>query len=429
MEELRISIDTVWVVLCTSLIFFMNMGFAFLESGLCQSKNTISILTKNLVVFGISLISYWILGFGIQYGQGGDFLGSAGFFLLGADNSPSTGSNYQGVFPALATAGIPLAAKFLFQSAFASTCATIVSGAVAERIKLISFILFSLLYVPLGYSVVGHWVWGGGWLSKIGYFDFAGSSVVHACGGCAALIGAWLLGPRIDKWKKDLPAHNLSFATLGAAMLWFGWFGFNAGSTLTGNQAIAHIALTTNLAAAFGGITGLLYTWNKNGKPDLSSLINGSLGGLVAITASCPFVSPLSSVIIGIISGVAVIWSIDWIDQRLRIDDPVSAIGVHLVGGAVGILATGIFSEGSRFGVSPAPIGLIAGGGIKQIVIQCTGLISICLASSLISFVLWSILKSTLGLRVSKRAEEAGLDASQYNSSSNVINQPEEAGI
>jgi ammonium transporter, Amt family len=419
MEDLKIALDTVWVIGATALIFFMNIGFAFLESGLCRQKNAVSILTKNFSVFGISLISYWILGFGIQYSTGNDLLGTTGFFLLGADNSPRIGNLYAGVFPALSAAGIPLAAKFLFQSAFASTCATIVSGAVAERIKLIDFLLFCLLYVPFGYAVIGHWAWGGGWLSKLGYFDFAGSSVVHVCGGVAALVGAKLLGSRIGKWEQALPAHSMSSATLGAGILWLGWFGFNPGSTLAATPAIAHIAMTTNLAAAFGGISGLLYGWGRTGRPDLSALINGTLAGLVAITACCPYVSSLSSAIIGTIAGILVIWVIDWIDNTLKIDDPVGAVGVHFVGGAIGIIATGIFAEGGKFGMSPAPIGLIAnsGEGLKQLAIQALGLLSISIAAGLISLTLWSILKSTLGLRVSKTAEIAGLDNSHHGSS------------
>lgn len=417
--DLKIAIDTVWVTIACALIFFMNIGFAFLESGLCRNKNVVSILTKNLSVFGIALISYWVLGFGIQYSIGNDIVGSTGFFLLGSDNSPATGNQYRGIFPALAAAGIPLAAKFLFQSAFAATCATIVSGAVAERIKSIDFLLFSLLYVPFGYAVVGHWVWGGGWLGKLGYYDFAGSSVVHVCGGAAALVGAWLLGPRIGKWKEEMPPHSMSSATLGLGILWLGWFGFNPGSTLAATPSIAHIALTTNMAAAFGGIAGLLVVWSRTGRPDLSALINGILAGLVAITACCAFVSPLSSAIIGVVAGVVVTYSVDWIDRSLKIDDPVGAIGVHLIGGILGIIATGIFSEGSKFGVSPAPIGLISdsAAGIRQFSVQCLGLISIVLVSMLISMILWSLLKLTLGLRVSRNTELMGLDRNHHHAS------------
>jgi ammonium transporter, Amt family len=414
MEEIKISLDTAWVVICTAMIFLMNLGFAFLESGFCQSKNTVSILTKNLAVLMISLIAYWMLGFGIQYSQGG-LVGTSGFFLLGADNSPKTGVAYIGIFSALSSAGVPLSAKFLFQSA--STAATIVSGAVAERVRLIVFLIFSLLYVPFGFSVAGHWAWGGGWLSQLGYYDFAGSSVVHVVGGCGALVGAWMLGPRIGKSSSEsLPAHNLTFATLGACMLWFGWFGFNSGSTLSAVPAISNIALTTNLAAAFGGLSGFLYSWSKCGKPDLSALINGSLGALVAITASCAYVSPLSAAIIGVVAGILVLYSINFIDKVLKIDDPVGAVGVHFTGGSVGILATGIFAEGSKFGIEPAPTGMIAGDGIRQLGVQALGLLSISITSLMISFIIWSILKSLFGLRVPKSSEIRGLDESQHDS-------------
>ncbi|MDX2241263.1 MAG: ammonium transporter, partial [Leptolyngbyaceae cyanobacterium bins.302] len=253
-DTLKVGLDTMWVLVAGMLVFFMNAGFCMLETGFCRQKNAVNVLSKNLIVFALSTIAFWAIGFGLMFSSGSDFVGTGGFFLAGADNSPATGDAYQGIFGSLNWTGVPLLAKFFFQLVFAGTAATIVSGAVAERIKFVDFLIFSLLLVGIAYPITGHWIWGGGWLAKLGFWDFAGSTVVHSVGGWAALMGAAFLGPRIGKYNSDgsanaLPAHNMSIATLGALILWLGWFGFNPGSTMAlsgdGGVAAAHIAITT----------------------------------------------------------------------------------------------------------------------------------------------------------------------------------------
>ncbi len=338
--ELKVGIDTMWVMIAAMLVFFMNAGFCKLETGMCRQKNAVNVLTKNLVVFALSTVAFWAIGFGIMFSNSNSFLGaSGGFFLSGADNSPAIGDAYQGIFSALNWTGVPLGAKFFFQLVFAGTAATIVAGAVAERIKFLDFLIFSLLLVGIAYPITGHWIWGGGWLAGLSFYDFAGSTVVHAVGGWAALMGAAFLGPRIGKYNADgsanaLPAHNMSIATLGALILWLGWFGFNPGSTMgVGNGSlIAHIALTTNTAGAFGSLAATITAWVVLGKPDLSMIINGLLAGLVAVTAPCAFVSVTSAAITGTIGGILVVFAVGFFD-KLHIDDPVGAISVHLVNG------------------------------------------------------------------------------------------------
>jgi ammonium transporter, Amt family len=419
-QELKVSIDTIWVLIAGILVFFMNCGFAMLEAGLCRQKNTVNILTKNLSTFVLISISFWIIGFGLMFGNGNDWIGANGFFLIGSDNSPATGKEYQGVFAALGWAGVPLAAKFFFQLGFASTSATIVSGAMAERIKLVSFFIFVLLFGSTAYPMIGHWVWGGGWLADRGFFDFAGSSVVHVVGGCAALTGAWLLKPRSGKYGKTglpmaIPGHSMTLATLGCFILWLGWFGFNPGSTLAVSPTVAHIVVVTNIAAACGGLAATMTTWVGSGKPDLIMLISGILAGLVAITASCAFVNLTSAAIIGVVAGVLVVFAIDFI-ERSGIDDPVGAVSVHLVAGVWGTLAVGLFSQGKLFGAVAAPKnGLFWGGGFEQIGIQVMGLVSIVITALLASYGFWYILKSTLGLRVSRKSEAVGLDTNEHS--------------
>lgn len=266
LTELRVAIDTLWVMIAGMLVIFMNAGFAMLETGFCRQKNAVNVLAKNLIVFALSTIAFWVCGFGLMFSNSNGLLGSGGFFLAGADNSPATGDAYQGIFSALNWAGVPLLAKFFFQLAFAGTAATIVSGAVAERIKFKVFLIFSFLLVAIAYPITGHWVWGGGWLAQLGFYDFARSTVVHSVGGWAALIGALSLGPRLGKYREDgqpnaLPAHNMAISTLGCLILWLGWFGFNPGSTMAVSWHIAHIAVTTNTAAAFGGMAATLTAW------------------------------------------------------------------------------------------------------------------------------------------------------------------------
>jgi Amt family ammonium transporter len=438
-QEMQVTLDTIWVIFTACLVFFMNAGFAMLESGFCRQKNAVNILSKNLIVFAISTVAFWSIGFGFMFGFGGDWqndlgidngtIGLHGFFLTGSDNSPATGTNYQGVFPSLSGSSIPLQAKFFFQLVFAGTAATIVSGAVAERIKFFAFFAFSLLLVGIAYPVTGHWIWGGGWLSQLGFWDFAGSTVVHSVGGWAALVGAALLGPRLGKYVRGqtyaLPGHNLGISTLGCFILWLGWFGFNPGSTLAADpQVIAHVILTTNIAAAMGGIAATFTTSFYFGKPDLSMIINGILAGLVGITASCRFVSIPAAAIIGLIAGIIVIFAVDFFD-KLKIDDPVGAISVHLVSGVWGTIAVALFALGSGIELNsnfilyeegPAQ-GLLVGGGMagfNQLLIQLLGIAAVSLFTIVFSWGAWLLVKITIGLRVSAKAELRGLDISEH---------------
>lgn len=414
----QVAADTLWTLIAAFLVFFMNAGFALLESGLCRSKNTVNILYKNFIVFAVASLAFWAVGFGYMFGDGSALIGLKGFFLSGEDNSPLTGEAYRGVFSSLSWTGIPLYAKFFFQLVFAGTAATIVSGAVAERIKFLSFIIFSALLVAFLYPVVGHWIWGGGWLARLGFWDFAGSTVVHSVGGWAALAGAIALGPRLGKYSREgrvqpIPGHNMSTATLGALVLWLGWFGFNPGSTMTAQPGeIARIALTTNLAAASGILVATLMTRLRIGKPDLSMTLNGALAGLVAITAPCAFVSPLSAVIIGALAGLVAVQGVITLD-RLRVDDPVGAITVHLMAGVLGTLSVGLFAQES---INPGTTGdgLFFGGGPSLFLTQLLGVAVVgafVLGSSL---VVWLGLRATLGIRVSPEEELEGLDLSEH---------------
>lgn len=416
LASFKVGMDTLWVVVGAILVIFMNAGFCMLETGFCRQKNAVNVLSKNLIVFALSTIAFYILGFGLMFGDGNGFIGTQGLFLLsGADNSPATGDAYEGVYSALNWTGVPLAAKFLFQVAFAGTAATIVSGAVAERIKFVDFLIFSLLLVGVAYPITGHWVWGGGWLYGLGFWDFAGSTVVHAVGGWAALMGAAFLGPRIGKYQGGaitaLPGHNMSIATLGALILWIGWFGFNPGSTMAVDPSIAHIAVTTNFAAAAGGIAATLTAWIVSGKPDLSMIINGILAGLVAITAGCAFVGYIPAIIIGLIGGVLVVFAVYFFDN-IKIDDPVGAVSVHLVNGIWGTLAVGLFGNPAIY--TDGPQGLFYGGGLNQLGIQLIGVLSVGGFTVLLSTIFWLALKATLGIRVSAEEELSGLDIGEH---------------
>lgn len=421
--EIQVILDTLWVVFASTLIFFMNAGFAMVESGFCRAKNTVNILAKNLIVFALSSLAFWAIGFGLMFGDGNGFLGLNGFFLSGADNSPLTNDLYSGVFSSLNWAGIPLYAKFFFQLAFAGTAATIVSGAVAERIKFSAFIIFSLILVAVPYGLIGHWIWGGGWLQNLGFYDFAGSTVIHAVGGWCALTGAFLLGPRIEKYDgakiRAIPGHNMSTATLGALILWLGWFGFNPGSTMAADpDAISHIIVTTNMAAAAGGIAATVTSWLRFTKPDLSMIINGILAGLVAITAGCAFVTIPSALIIGAIAGMMVVNAVIFFEAN-RIDDPVGAVSVHLVSGIWGTLAVGLFSVGggtfSWYDIGGGPTsGLFLGGGVEQLLIQLLGIFVVSLFILILSAAIWLALTATIGLRVSEAEEVEGLDLGEH---------------
>ncbi len=409
--EMKVIADTLWVMVAACLVFFMNAGFAMLETGLCQSKNAVNILAKNFIVFAVSSLAFWVIGFGLMFGDGNAWIGLHGWFLQGSDNSPATGDAYSGIFSALNWTGVPLSAKFFFQLVFAGTAATIVSGAVAERIKFVSFIMFSFVLVAVVYPIGGHWAWGGGWLGGLGFIDFAGSTVVHSIGGWAALTGVIVLGPRMGKYASDgsirpIPGHNMSLATLGALILWLGWFGFNPGSTMAADaEAIAKVALNTNMAAAAGCLAATATAWLALGKPDLSMILNGTLAGLVAITAPCNSVGLGSSVLIGIVGGVIVVFAVLFFDRKLKLDDPVGALSVHLVNGAWGTLSVGLFAtEG----------GLFFGGGIKQTLVQLAGIASVGALTVVATGVTWLLLKSTIGIRVSAEEEYEGLDTGEH---------------
>lgn len=415
----KVAMDTVWTLLTAFLVFFMNLGFAMVETGFCRAKNAVTILAKNFVVFAVSSLAFLILGFGIMFGDGTPYFGTEGiWFVGGADNSPAMADAYKGSYSALNWTGTPLWTKFFFQLVFAGTAATIVSGAVAERIKFGAFYIFSFAMVGIIYPVVGHWIWGGGWLAKLGMFDFAGSTQVHSIGGWAALVGAAMLGPRIGKYGKSgqinpIPGHNITAATIGTFVLWFGWFGFNPGSTMAADwNAIGRIAVTTNTAAAAGAVAASIMAWIFLGKPDLSMILNGSLAGLVAITAPCAFVSVPSSLIIGIVAGVLVVVSVLFFD-RIKVDDPVGAISVHLVNGAFGTLAVGLFAQ-DQFMPGTTGNGLFFGGGLKLFLAQLTGVVAVGVFVVICSVIFWSLIKATVGLRVSPEEEIEGLDLGEH---------------
>ena len=413
---MQVALDTVWVVLAGILVFFMNAGFGLLETGLCRAKNSVNILAKNFVVAACAGLSFFFIGFGIMFADGNGFVGMSGFMLGGADNSPIVGDAYAGVFSSLSWAGVPLEAKFFFQVCFAMAAASIVSGAVAERIKFPAFIAFSVLLVALIYPVTGHWIWGGGWLAEYGFWDFAGSTAVHSIGGWAALVGAWMLGARRGKYGKGgavrpIPGHSLALATAGGFILWVGWFGFNAGSTMAADaSAIATIATTTMLASLAGIAGAVLTSYARTRSFDLTFMINGALAGLVGITAPCAFVSPGSAVLIGLVAGVLVVYSVAMFD-RVKIDDPVGATSVHLVCGIWGTLALGLFAE-ARYSADVGD-GLFFGGGAALLGVQAVGVVAVGLFVVAASAAAWGLVKVTIGLRVDEEEEYLGLDLAE----------------
>jgi Amt family ammonium transporter len=396
-----LTTNNVWMMICTGLVFFMHLGFSLLEIGLTRQKNTINILFKNIFIICMGLLVYYIGGFNLMYPgfEEGDLgiLKFAGFGITAPEN---------GMTAAYASGGYTWWTDFLFQGMFAATAATIVSGAVAERIKLTSFMLFSLIYVGLVYPIVGAWKWGGGFLDNLGFYDFAGSTLVHSVGGWAALVAVWLLGARLGKFKDGksfaILGHNIPFATAGVLILWLGWFGFNGGSVLSADPALTSLTLvTTCLAAAAGGIGSLVTSFIKNKNLDLSMFLNGILGGLVGITAGADQMSPNESVIIGLIAGAIVVFAVSLLD-KLKLDDPVGAIAVHLGCGIWGTLAVGIFGNMA---------------GTSQFLTQLTGVAvigSFCLISS---FLILFTIKKTIGLRVTKEEEIEGLDNAEHGMS------------
>lgn len=398
-DELKIAIDTVWVLIAAFLVFFMQAGFAMVETGFTRAKNAGNIIMKNTMDFAVGSIMYWAVGFGLMFGASSNFFfGTSGFFLSEV-TSESLGVS------------ISPYAFLLFQTVFAATAATIVSGAMAERTRFSAYLLYSVVISAFIYPVVGHWVWGGGWLSEKGFVDFAGSSVVHSVGGWAAFAGASLLGPRMGKFDAEgkaraIPGHSLTLGALGVFILWFGWFGFNPGSSLSGtDSSIGLIAVTTNLAAAASAVSVMFITWIKYGRPDVSMTLNGVLGGLVAITAGCASVTPLGAVLIGVAASIALVFGIEFIEKTLKIDDPVGAIGVHGVCGATGTILTGVFATDG---------GLLYGGGFSLLSVQLLGVAAIALWTLSMSFALFSAIKATIGLRVSSEDELEGLDRHEH---------------
>lgn len=397
------AIDTVWTLVAAFLVFFMQAGFAMVETGFTRAKNACNIMMKNLLDFCVGSIAYWAIGYGVMFGVSKmGLFGTSGFFLSAGD--PSTPE------------GLWQFAYWMFQVVFAATSATIVSGAMAERTKFQAYLVYSVFISILIYPVVGHWIWGGGWLMAKGMIDFAGSTVVHSVGGWCALAGAIVVGPRIGKYNRDgssnaIPGHSITLATLGVFLLWFGWFGFNPGSTLSGtNLSIAVIAVTTNLAACAGAIAAMFTVWVQFGKPDVSMTLNGALAGLVAITAPCANVSPLSAIIIGAIAGIIVVFSVQFIDKILHVDDPVGAISVHAVCGVWGTVAVGLFAQKPYGTVN----GLFFGGGATQLMTQVIGIITVFAWVFGTAFILFSILKATIGLRASDEEQLRGLDIGEH---------------
>jgi Amt family ammonium transporter len=424
--DLKIAMDTVWVLLTAALVFFMNLGFALVESGMCRSKNTVNILSKNFIVFAISSLAFYVVGWGLMFGNGNGFMGLEGLFTMsGADNSPATGDAYVGAYKSIAWTGVPLNAKFFFQLVFAGTAATIVSGAVAERIKYGSFILFSFLLVAFVYPITGHWIWGGGFLGSGGFFDFAGSTVVHSVGGWAALAGILVLGPRMGKYGPDgrvnaIAPHSYTSGVIGCFVLWLGWFGFNPGSTMAADpNGIAHIFMTTNTAGMMGLLSATAVSWMWDGKPSLGMSINGCLAGLVAITAPCAFVTVNVSLLIGVAAGIIVVAAVKFLDV-MKIDDPVGAVPVHLFNGVFGTLCVGLFAVDKITGTATGN-GLFNGGGLTLLLVQLKGIGAVAVFTLAVSLVFWYAVKATLGLRVSKQEELEGLDIGEHGEVAYVI--------
>ncbi|MEQ9617919.1 MAG: ammonium transporter [Deltaproteobacteria bacterium] len=388
--------NNVWMLVATFLVFIMHLGFATLESGLTRAKNTVNILFKNVSIISLGILTYALVGFNLMYpGEFNGFFGFAGFGIASPEGAAGLIEYADG--------GYTYWTDFIFQAMFAATAATIVSGAVAERIKLSSFLVFSTIFVAIVYTIAGSWKWGGGWLDGMGFYDFAGSTLVHSVGGWGALIGAMLLGPRLGKYTKSgikaIPGHSLPLATVGVFMLWFGWYGFNGGSVLSADPGpVSLVFVTTSLAAAAGVIGAMILSWIVFKKPDLSMILNGSLAGLVGITAGADVMTPLSAVIIGLIAGLIVVASVLFFDKVVKIDDPVGAISVHLVCGIWGTLAVGIFSTNPEHSFITQLIG-VAAYGVFTVV---------C------ALILFLLIKVSMGLRVSQEEEMEGLDLGEH---------------
>ncbi len=397
-EELQTNINIVWTCVAAFLVFFMQAGFAMVETGFTRAKNAVNILMKNLMDFSVGSLAFFLIGFGLMFGKTNGLFGTTLFGLSGVE----PGEHWNWTF-------------LIFQTVFAATAATIVSGAMAERTKFVSYLLYSGAISLMIYPIFGSWAWGslldgGGWLEKLGFHDFAGSTVVHSVGGWLALAGAITLGPRVGKYGPDgkpraIMGHNLPLAALGVFILWFGWFGFNPGSTTTGNGQIGYIAVTTNLAAAAGAMSALITSWGLIKKPDISMALNGALAGLVAITAPCDGVSPVGAIIIGGVGGILVVLSVLFFDYVLKVDDPVGAVSVHGINGVWGTVSFGLFAMDG---------GLFYGGGFKLLGVQLLGAVTAFAWAFGLGLVLFNVLKHTVGLRVSAEEELKGLDIGEH---------------
>jgi len=404
--DVSISLNTVWTLIAAFLVFFMQPGFAMVETGFTRAKNAVNILMKNLVDVCIGCVVFFLVGYGLMFGSdAGGFIGTDNFIvqILGQSDTSSF-------------------AFWIFQAVFAATAATIVSGAVSERIKFKNYLIYSVFITALIYPVVGHWIWGGGWLANMGMIDFAGSTVVHSVGGWAGLAGTIILGPRLGKYNKDgtsnaITGHNIPLAALGVFILWFGWYGFNPGSTLSGTSpAISTITVTTTLSAAAAALAAMFFSWIRYKKPDASMTLNGALAGLVGITAGCAVVSPISAMIIGVLCGIIVSIAIDVLDKKFKVDDPVGAISVHGVCGLFGTLFVGLFAQSEYASLAgfEGVNGLFFGGGGKLLLAQFIGAISVFAWTFGTMLLLFFVIKKTTGLRVSRETELKGLDIEEH---------------
>ena len=400
----------IWVLVGTALVYFMQAGFALCEAGLTRAKNTGNILMKNMMDFCIGTPCFWLVGFGLMFGGTGAIIGHLDPMILGSYTAENS------VVPQT----MPLWAYVIFQTVFCATAATIVSGSMAERTNFKAYCVYSAVISLIVYPISGHWIWGGGWLSTLGFHDFAGSTCVHMVGGLIACLGAWMLGPRIGKYDKNgkaraIPGHNMTAAALGVFILWFCWFGFNGASTVAMDSDAAAVTaslvfVNTNLAAAVATVVAMIFTWIRYGKPDVSMTFNAALAGLVAITAPCDCVSPLGAFFIGLISGILVVLSVEFFDNIAKIDDPVGAVSVHMVNGIWGTIAVGLFSTGDD-GVGK---GLFYGGGFHQLGVQLLGFISVAVYVLIVMFIAFKIIDKTIGLRVPAQVEIDGLDVHEH---------------
>ena len=409
---MEINVNTVaWVLFATALVYFMQAGFALCEAGLTRAKNTGNILMKNMMDFCIGTPCFWLIGFSIMFHGGlGGFIGTPDLLIRGSYTAENS------VVPQT----MPLWCYVIFQTVLCATAATIVSGSMAERTNFKAYCVYSAMISLIIYPICGHWSWGGGWLQQLGFHDFAGSAQVHNVGGIIAMLGAWMLGPRIGKYDKNgkahaIPGHNLTAAALGVFILWFCWFGFNGGSTVamaTADDAASAslVFMNTNLAAAVATTTTMIFTWVRYGKPDVSMTFNGALAGLVAITAGCDCVSPVGAFFIGLVAGFLVVFSVEFFDNVAKIDDPVGAVSVHFANGVWGTLAVGLFSDGTD-GVGK---GLFYGGGFTQFGIELLGIVAIDAYVLIVMFIVFKIIDKTIGLRVPAKVEIEGLDIHEH---------------